>query len=335
MPKLVRDTIKSKVKTLADIIPALLGQPTPSSINAWRPGKMVDSPLMRGWEGPWHSEVGHLLVDTDRTARLREWDVPINNTSSVKPWEGSVSGQPYNVITSPTKSYDVHVMSRPIEFINGKLVPPIEKVPLPDVILRQGDPMGSSDMHMTVIDEYAEVVYDMILFDKNLKNLFGAPWKCGYDGGGAGLYVYDLSKPYSGQGGTCAASVPKFPLIIGYDEIERGFIDHTIFFSLSNYSPEKPTGWAQGTDGTWPGHPVRAGEILRLPARFIDRFKRGTPERVIAEALNRYGMFCGDKSTHGDPTNGKGSIVTTMDIRWESLKDMGLRLADFEVVVQG
>lgn len=337
-PKLTRDTIGRKVKTPADIIPALLGRPTPTSIAAWRPPIEHDVPAVRDWRGPWKNRVDHLPLDEDRTARLAEWDVAIDTSSSVVPWEGSVSGQPHNTLRGGEKMWDVLIKSRPVRLEGGKLVPPVERVPLPDVIARQGDPMGSSDMHTTIIDPVAGRVYDMILFDRNL---IGPDWCCGYDGGGAGLYVYNINVPYDGkQGGTCAGNAPKFPLILTYDEVERALvdpddeIDHTSFFALANYSDERPTGWAKGTDGTWKGHPIRAGEILRLRPEIVESFKVGTPQRVVANALGRYGMWCGDKSTHGDPRAKGGGITKTMDIRWSNFGDMGLRLTHFEVVAQ-
>lgn len=328
MAKLVRDTLPyAKIKVLGLTIKLPWRDPA-----NYRMPELPEIPMVRSWVGPWHRRINDLPVDVERTAKLAgEYDGPLGNTVRTKVWEGSVSGQPYNVLRGDEQLVDVLNASKPIRLEGGKLVAPTEKIRLPDVILRQGDPMGSSDMHCTIVDPTHREVWDMILFDQNL---FGPKWKAGYDGGSNGIYHYDLSTGYAGQGGTCAAGVPKFPMIVGWDEISRGQIDHAIFVGVANYSPERPTGFARGTDGTWEGSPLRAGELLRLRPELINRYPIGSPERTIARAMVDHGVFIGDKSTHGDPRGKGGSISTTGDRRFAQLTDMGLRLTDFEVVVQ-
>ena len=73
-------------------------------------------------------------------------------------------------------------------------------------------------------------------------------------------------------------------------------------------------------------HPLRAGDRLRLPRTAVEWFAPGTPERTVAEGLNRYGMTLGD-------TAGSPSIAVAQDPRLaKNWQGMGLRLSDFEVV---
>lgn len=332
--KLVRDALPFvKVKILGITIKLPI-----RDADSYQTPELPEIPMVRSWEGPWNRRINDLPVDEDRTARLVEYNGPVKNTVRTKVWDGSVSGQPYNVLKGNEKPVDVLNASKPPTINkNDQVVLPTEKIPLPDVILRQGDPMGSSDMHVTIINPALREVWDMILFDQNF--IGGPKWKAGYNGGGQGIYKYDLSKPYAGQKGTCAASVPKFVMVLGWDEVEAAIeldkpIDKALFVGMANYSPEKPTGFAQGTDGEWEGSPLRAGELLRLRPEVIERFPLKSPQRVIARALNDHGMFVGDKSTHDDPRGKGGSLTTTGDRRFAALEDMGLLLTDFEVVVQ-
>ena len=47
-----------------------------------------------------------------------------------------------------------------------------------------------------------------------------------------------------------------------------------------------------------------------------------------------HGLVVADKSTTGDPRDGVAGVKLSMDVRWQELSDLGLRLSDFEVVAQ-
>lgn len=308
----------------------------------WVPYELADASSISNWVGPWQGRVNNLPVDVGRTSLLEEYDVPVSASGGNSPWQGTSYGHPYNVVDASVRPTTVWDLGRPITWNFFTPSFPTEKVPFPDVIRRQGDPLGSSDMRVIVLVENQRL-YEMILFDyrpASLPGAFGFPWQAGYSGGGRGVFNYDLTKRFrKGSGGTPAARVPKFPMIVRWDEIQRGYIDHTIFAVLPNYSSEKPAGWAEGTDGTWFGHPCRAGDILRLKQEVVGRFALGTSERILAQALSEYGAFVGDKSSHGDPRAGKLNLAVGLDRRFAEgdgvigpLGDLGLRLTDFEVV---
>lgn len=326
MAKLVRDTLPSKVK--AD--PRL-----------WEPYLCDDrAQSIDEWPGPWHDKVTGRQVDRGRTARLTEHDVPVSVTGGTTPWEGASSGKPWNMVDGAEKLTKVWNLSKKVTGPIWALKLPVEKLPLPDVVRRQSDPLGASDLGVILLRQRKELVEAITVEDRNplqmltlapLAVLNGISWSLGYGGGGQGIYRYDLTKPWKpAMGGRTAAGVPVLPMLVRGDELDRGLIEHTLFCSLPNYSPEKPVGFATGTDGQQPGHPLRAGDILRLPAAFLDRWPVGSKEHTVARAMVDYGVMLGDKSGRDD---GSMVIGCALDRRIGRI-ELDLRLSDFEVVVQ-
>ena len=308
-----------------------------TQLDSWTPPVMADGSFISKWVGPWQRRVNDLPVDKNRTEKLAEYDVAVTTKSAGTVWEGSTQGQPYNVVSGSSSRITVWDMSRPITWNWFSPTFPTESLPVPDVVLREGDPLGAWDQHVIIVQPGVRL-WELIQFDSKSVSiqslLIGSPWQCGYDGAGRGIYSYDLSKPFkSGGRGTCAAGVPQFPLITRWDEVESGQIDHAMFVALPNYAPGK-TGFAEGSDGLWKDHPCRAGEILRLKKDVLDRFSIGSPERVLANGMADHGLVVADKSTTGDPRDGVAGVKLSMDVRWQELSDLGLQLTDFEVVNQ-
>lgn len=310
----------------------------------WQPYVLDDSASsIDEWPGPWSRRVDDLPVDAARTRMLTAFDVPLSVKGGDRPGQGTSSGKPWNVVTGAERTQKVWDLARPI---GGTLFAPklpVERIALPDVVRRQGDPLGSSDLGLIVLRPGVELVEAIAFERRNAFQMWSlAPLAAlnrigltvGYSGIKTGVYRYDLRKPWSkSMGGTSAAGLPKLPMLVRADELERGQIRHTLFFSLPNYSPDKPVGMASGTDGEWPGHPVRAGDILRLPAATLDRYRPGTAEHTVAAAMHEHGVMCGDKSSYGDPTVGKMSVSCALDSRIGTV-DLGLSMSDFEVVAQ-
>ncbi len=310
----------------------------------WSPPVLDDGMAsIDAWQGPWSRRVDDLTVDTKRSEMLAAFDVPCRVQGGTAPWQGTSPGHPWNVVGAKSPVVSVWNLSRPVvwEWFNAIL--PIERVALPDLVLREGDPLGSSDLGAIAINPGVELV-EMIAFEQRntlqllglapLAVLNGVNVTCGYPSNGRGLYRYDLRKPWSKTlGGRTAANVPLSPFIIRGDELTAGQINHALFAALPNYSPDRPVGMASSTDGTWPGHPLRAGDILRLPASLIDRYRPGTKEHTVAVAAHQHGVVIGDKTTLGDPTSGPMTVACALDRRVGTI-DLALSLSDFEVVTQ-
>lgn len=313
--------------------------------------------LVEPWAGVpgcfWTEDITARKVDTSRTNALPAFDVPINAHGGDAPWQGSSYGMPFQLIDSAGPTTPVWDQSQPIRW--NWFVPtfPIVKVPLPNVVRREGDPNGSSDLHWTGYDPARRVLWEIITLRKTPRFLtWGqADWIASYGGGGVCYARWDCSKPWNAAGqarGVVAGCTPKFPLICRFDETARAIatgdpdasLSHAVFGVLPNYGGGL-TGPARGTDGNMPGHPVQAGARLRLPWHRAREFKAGTPARILANTLARRGWVQLDRNDSTiTPKVGQGKFSLSMDSRWVKgagpivpLAPLNLRLSDFEVVI--
>ena len=318
----------------------------------WKPDPCPDL-AKEPWDGvdvPWRHDKSYALVDALRTSGLARTD--INVPMVVSPpngvWSGAVTGMPYQVLDPKTKQKtNFKDLGLPPKVVGqGRFLwwtwditaPVVWTVDMPPVIRREGDPNGAWDQHAYVLDlernkliELYQVVHPF--------NQASWDWNVGYNSLGVpSLIEWDMSKPFTAVGqpnGVIAASFPHMPHFIRYDELKRGIINHAMVFALPNYAPEY-TGYARHSDGSYKGHPVRAGERLRLPRKKVETYAPGTPERVIAEALWKFTAVCCDRNNGASTANsGFGSIAIAqdpriMDLGWKGMGD--LKLSDFEVI---
>lgn len=317
-----------------------LGGPIPAN---WKPAQCVDLDREPWDVAPWRTDITAWAVDRARTANLTRADVqvPVDIDPPGSVWEGSVSGIPVQDVRNIAAT-TVWDLARPItwEWFTPRL--PTVPVPLPALVRREGDPMGAWDRHWHGIDMDRGRLYEVIQLDNSPWNRWRTwgqcDWTAGWSGGGAGISVWDLNRPWNAAGqpaGVVAAGVPQVPHLLRADELVRGSVGHALFVVLADYSPER-TGYARGSDGSQRDHPCRAGERLRLPRTAVEWFGPGTAERTVAEGLWRYGCIVGDRSDHsGSATSKPGRLVCTQDPRiTERWKGLGLRLSDFEIVTQ-
>lgn len=317
----------------------------------WPVPQMPDLPI-EPWAGVqvfWKEAITDRPVDAARTAALVNHEIPIGTHGGDKPWEGSSYGMPFQIIDSRSATTKVWDLARPITWNWWTPTLPIVNVPLPYVVRIEGDPNGSSDLHWYGFDPKTQVLYESIVTNKswvnNWKTFFTTDWCVGYSGGGPGIIRWDCTKPVNAPGqptGVVGGGVPQFPMIVRWDEIKKGRINHAVFGVLPNYSPER-VGPAKGSDGTFKNHPVRGGERLRLKREAVERFALGTPGRVIAEACWEYGWVQADKNSHiptaGQAGVGGGGFPITQDSRWvtgegqiPALGEWKTMLTDWEVV---
>lgn len=152
---------------------------------------------------------------------------------------------------------------------------------------------NGGDCHLLVVERSEQRLYEMWRADiRNDK----------FRGGCAA--IWDMTKVYpdDGRGDQCtsadAAGYPIAPLLFSADEIAAGKIDHAIRFILPNdiitdglfYHPATH---ATNAEGGGPNS-VPYGAHLRLKADFdMDRLPSDSA-RVVAKALQEYGMFLAD-----------------------------------------
>ncbi len=149
--------------------------------------------------------------------------------------------------------------------------------------------------------------------------------------------VFDLNTvTYRNNGWTSAdaAGLPIFPVLVRYEEILKGTIDHAIRFTLpkSKVSPSYTLPARHLVNGTNTSSttPVPMGMRLRLKSSF-DISGYSTTNKVILQAMKTYGLILADI--------GSAFYITgAPDDRWDNddLQNLGdLSATDFEVVELG
>jgi hypothetical protein len=160
---------------------------------------------------------------------------------------------------------------------------------------------------------------------------------------GGCLAVWDTSRVYGpeGRGIQCtsadAAGFPIAPLLFTADEVAAGRIDHAIRFILPNNRPQEgfvPPA-THGTNTTGGASAPYYGVHLRLRADYPLESLPSEGARVVARALQRYGMY------HAD--GGNIALTAAADTRttakWDGLlepRDLSaLDVEDFDVIDHG
>ena len=194
--------------------------------------------------------------------------------------------------------------------------------------------VGDGDCHLIVLHQPTNTLYEM--------------WRADITNGvfhGGCLAVWDLDRIYppSGRGEQCssadAAGLPIAPLLFTADELQAGVIDHAIRFILPNARMQAgvyvhPASHAGGPSGQ--GMPPY-GARFRLRANYPLSSLPDAGTRVIARALQRYGMILSD---------GGNIALTAADDRftaakWSNVLPSGstglaaITVTDFEMIDAG
>ncbi len=211
-----------------------------------------------------------------------------------------------------------------------------EVVPVPKGGNVEGEPgyecRDDGDCHLLVIDADAGTLHEM--------------WKADivdayFDGGCLAVWQTDWDYGPELRGDQCAsadgAGFPITPLLFSADEVAAGSIDHAIRFVLPNSRVRRayvrPA--THATDTTGPANGPPYGVHLRLRADYPVESLPSEGARVVARALQRYGMF------HAD--GGEWTLTAQTDryttARWDGLLAEGdlaaLQVEDFEVIDHG
>ena len=191
---------------------------------------------------------------------------------------------------------------------------------------------GDGDCHLIVYDTSARKLYEM--WRANITSSFQ----------GGCLAVWDGAKQYTDKlrGDQCtsadAAGFPIAPLLFTADEVKAGHIDHAIRFILPNARIRKGIvrpathGTIAGKGGT---NAPPYGVHFRLRADYPLAALPNDGARVVARALQRYGMYHADGGNIALTAQSDRHTVAT----WSGLlgaNDLkALRVEDFEVIDHG
>ena len=191
------------------------------------------------------------------------------------------------------------------------------------------------DCHLLVVHEAERKLYEM--------------WRAHIDGGGFSggcAAVWDLTRKYPetlrGEGCTSAdaGGLPISAMVFSPEEVLAGHIDHAVRFVLPNDRIRESVYVRPATHSTFatsggPDAPPY-GTRLRLRADFPLESLPSDGARVIAEALQRYGMILADGGaiTLTAETD-RLSPVTWSELGVDSFSLASIQVTDMEVVDMG
>jgi len=227
-------------------------------------------------------------------------------------WNGAPIGIPYILVpgTQPKVNitFDYSDESEPGPY------------PIPPDAPIEGGPNSTGDRHVLIIDKDNCILYEIYSAYPNNDGTWNA-------GSGA---IHDLnSNKLRPDGWTSAdaAGLPILPLLLRYDEVHKGEINHAIRFTVPN--TQRAYIWparhlaSTKADKKYPPMGIR----FRLKNNY-DITKFSTENQVILKALKKYGMILAD--------NGSAWYITgAPDARWND-NDLNqlktLKGSDFEAV---
>jgi hypothetical protein len=238
-------------------------------------------------------------------------------------WEGSPIGIPFILVCDSQSKIPVIFRGNGYDDNYGDESDP---GPYPVPLSAPVEGNGSGDSHVLAVDVDNRILYE--LYNASVGN---GVWEAS---GGA---VWDLkindSRP-PGWTSADAAGLPILPLLVRYDEIKKGTIDHAIRFTLSKskvtHGYTAPASHMVRGSNTNPEAPAPMGMRLRLkPDYDISGFSE--TNRVILNGMKNYGIILADIGTDL-------FISGAPDERWDNddLRQLGnVRANDFEVVQMG
>jgi hypothetical protein len=281
-------------------------------------------------DAPWYTDVSNAPLDP-QSAAVITW------LSNAGGWGG---GEMQIDFTIEVQEADSTTPFRAFEPTDDFYDPDCDEVavPVPPGGAIEGESgyecESDGDCHLIVAHLPSQKLYEM--------------WRANIEDGtfyGGCLAVWDMSITYpeNGRGEQCtsadAAGYPIAPLLFSADEVAAGSIDHAIRYILPNSRIRDNVYVHPSTHSTGPtSGPPQAppyGARLRLRADFPLATLPNAGARVVARALQRYGMLLADGGTIA--LTAQSDRFTTA--KWQGLlgpHDLrSLRVTDFVMVDGG
>lgn len=145
------------------------------------------------------------------------------------------------------------------------------------------------DTYLIVVDDSTCMSYELLGFDEF------SPWN-----NVARAAIFDLNAAPNrpdGAAGMIQSGLPLFPMLVRYDEVAQGEINHALLFNAPVSSARFMHPATRGISGGAPGEDVPPlGSRFRLKADYDCGQLATSDARTICEALQSYGMFLGGAS---------------------------------------
>jgi hypothetical protein len=238
-------------------------------------------------------------------------------------WEGRPMGIPYILVCTSQSFIPVIFRGNSYDNNYGDESDP-GPYPIPLTAPVEGN--GEGDSHVIAVDLDNKILYELYnasVGKKQWEASSGAVWD---------LKIND-SRP-EGWTSADAAGLPILPLLVRYDEVQKGTIDHTIRFTLSKSKVTRgytsPANHLVSGTNNDESAPVPMGMRIRLKGDYdISGFS--VSNQVILTAMKEYGLILTDI--------GSDMYITgAPDERWdnEDLSQLkNVKGGDFEVVQMG
>lgn len=177
-------------------------------------------------------------------------------------------------------------------------------VPIGGALEKEGDYRCTTDLdcHLLVFHRPSGLLYEMWRAHITGGLYDGSPFR------GGCLAIWDSKRDYgmTGRGPNCtsadAAGFPIAPLLFTADEVASGEIKHAMRFVLPNKNMRRLKYVAPATNATnatsGPAEAPPYGAHMRLKASFNMGKARSEGGRIIARALQKYGMYLADGGSY-------------------------------------
>jgi hypothetical protein len=238
-------------------------------------------------------------------------------------YEGRPMGIPFILVCSSQSMIPVTFRSNDYDDNYGDESDP-GPYPIPLTAPIEGN--GDGDSHVLAVDIDNKILYELYnasTGNKRWEASSGAVWD---------LKV-NASRPH-GWTSVDAAGLPMLPLLVRYDEANKGSIDHAIRFTLSKSKVSvgfiAPANHRVAGTNSDPSAPVPMGMRVRLKAGF-DISSFSPTNKAILTAMKNYGLILADLGSDF-------FISGAPDDRWdnEDLNQLkNLKATDFEVIQMG
>lgn len=303
---------------LANITDRYPDYPDISNLSWWAEFDKADVPN-------WNTDVSNWDVDIERTKRLEDVaethpTVRCNTRSTSVPVKSGVPLQ--EASTSYTKVYEAKEPPKWWPFTKDNIFPN-KLVPLPNVVYI----LSNTDEQWFGIDFKNKKYYEVSACGPTPFN-FPWPWRSD------SVRIWDLTKDWRLQrGGITGAGLPLLPMVPDPVKLINGTpLTSSIHFVSAGYAPEK-VGIATKFDGEHPGHPLRAGERLRLRADSIPICKN-IAEITLVNTMLKEGLILTDRTDYRPQAEGGASHAIRLPADPRVLIDLDLKITDFEVLIQ-